>query len=113
MMDWYNRDEIKKRVVDEIGYPKSPWSPPIQPITKTKNDLLKQQKSNHHTNFIGRINDGEIVFHDEYKHEKCPNCECKWARVLYTPKFRHHAKLECRDCGYYHRWLKKSECDFK
>ena len=59
------------------------------------------------------VNDGEIVFHDEYKHKKCPNCECKWARVLYTPKFRHHAKLECRDCGCYHRWLKKSECEFK
>lgn len=107
-MDWDNRDEIKKRVISEIGYPKSPWSPPI-----TKDDLLERQKNNHHTNFIDRISDGEIVFHDEYKHEKCPNCECKWARVLYTPKFRHHAKLECRDCGYYHRWLKKSECKFK
>jgi hypothetical protein len=110
-MDWYNRDEIKEKVIGKIGYPKSPWSPPLTKLTK--DDLLKRQKNNHRNNFTSRINDGEIVFHDEYKHKKCPTCECEWARVLHTPKFTHYAKLECRDCGYYHRWLKKSECKFK
>ena len=60
-----------------------------------------------------KIKDGEIIFRDEYKPNKCPQCDCEWSRVLYTPKFQHHAKLECRDCGHFFRWLKKMECKFK
>jgi hypothetical protein len=70
-------------------------------------------KWNYEKDLSEKIKNGEIIFLDEYKFNKCPQCECKYSRVLYTPQFRHHAKLECRDCGMFFKWLKKTDCKLK
>ena len=82
-------DEYKKMVEDYKWIKKDSWE--------------RRKKTN--------IESGEWIDHDEFLTACCPDCEHKWARVLYTPKKSNiHAGLYCDRCGHYYKWMKKSHC---
>ena len=125
-MNWYNRDEIKKRVHIEMikTAPKVDLEPSDlehveipTPILPDKNwDQINYLKKQHSKNYNSKIENGEWVFKGEYRMagkyggppDVCPHCGCKWGIIVYTPKLTHHAQLICRDCGHSYKWLKKN-----
>tara|TARA_Y100000356_G_C11042704_1_gene174455 strand:+ start:33 stop:482 length:450 start_codon:yes stop_codon:yes gene_type:complete len=80
---------------------------------KIQEDYKWRHKDNWERQKKTNIESGEWIDRDEFVAKCCPECEHKWAKVLYTPKKSTiHAGLYCDRCGHYHKWMKRRDCKY-